>query len=499
MAKARTAKPSAESLATILERIREKPPTKELAELVRGLATGPTAKKHDPRITDLLLGMLEEPPYTSGSLRPMWRSVFEQLIGPQADASAVARLRAVDISRHFGSTNMAGWLKDAVDDALVTLCERYPEAAKAPKPARPKVVDSAPKKPLSTATREVDLLLAVAQRLDDDDARRVYADFVAERGDETRAELIHLQLDRGMSAPSAREGELLSKHAAKWLAPIVPVLKKDAWSFSRGFLDTCVIYPRKGAALELAGHPLWSTVTAATLSETGDPAPIVTHPIMSNLRRVKLWTYPRGLLGLLDSDAPIEQLHHIYIPNVIRDKTLWRAFLDGKRLPRLRAMEIIGLEPEQAQTIFSGGFGRPGLRFLIGINNYRVASWLTHVEAPQPYDLTLVTRQAEIDVASDKRVIWTVQPGEAVEGLGDLAIALGVYRSEDGLPTEALPHIELRIPAGDIPGARTYGNLRTAAELLPAIEQRAATLRIGLTTVSGPAPMRYLGKNKLEL
>src|SRR5687767_9571898 len=183
-------------------------------------------------------------------------------------------------------------------------------------PRRSRKPSAAPSSAVRRATgdREHELaeLLAAIARVPDDDAPRLgYADLVAELGDPVRAELIVLQLEREQAGgtPSAHEQNLIARYAERWLAPIAAALKKGSWTFSRGFLDGCVLQLRGDAASRLAGHPLWSTVRTATMPGSGDPLPILVHPMMQGLRVVKFGAHPTGLVGLLHGEAPIEQLH----------------------------------------------------------------------------------------------------------------------------------------------------------------------------------------------
>jgi uncharacterized protein (TIGR02996 family) len=88
-------------------------------------------------------------------------------------------------------------------------------------------------------------LAAVLAAPDDEDARLAYSDAVAAT-DVARAELIKLQIvlsrwRRNRENPptrpqaSARQAELLDKHAARWAASIAPHVK--GWSFLRGFVE----------------------------------------------------------------------------------------------------------------------------------------------------------------------------------------------------------------------------------------------------------------------
>src|SRR5262245_21710978 len=79
----------------------------------------------------------------------------------------------------------------------------------------------------------------------DDAPRLVYADWLADHGDEARGELIRVQCRRAHLPPGhpeergllRREGELLAEHGARWMAEL-PQLGGITWAdFTRGFAE----------------------------------------------------------------------------------------------------------------------------------------------------------------------------------------------------------------------------------------------------------------------
>lgn len=90
-------------------------------------------------------------------------------------------------------------------------------------------------------TAERDMLRAIHDAPDDDAPRRVYADWLLERGD-PRGELIQLQCELATMSPKdprrdnivAREQALLKKHNARW-GPFHD--RRFAWAFTRGFVS----------------------------------------------------------------------------------------------------------------------------------------------------------------------------------------------------------------------------------------------------------------------
>ncbi|MCA9669670.1 MAG: TIGR02996 domain-containing protein [Myxococcales bacterium] len=414
----------------------------------------------DARVAEALLEIVEAPRYTAQSMKPMWRSLFEQLVESQADPRSVARLIAVDLARTFGATNMSRWMAEQIGEAVSALLERYPSAPRVLPPDALAARAAAAVRPEREPQTEDHLLAAVAETLDDDGPRLVYADAAAERGDAARAELIHLQVERarrGEQAPSDAEEKLLRKHAKRWLEPIASVLIKDSWEFERGFVDHVQIYPRKGKVAEVVGHPLWSTVRSVRLSEAGDPGPIITHPVMRNLQVVHMWTYPRGLAALLDSDAPLRELRGLYLPKVARDEALYGAFVGCKRLPQLELLEISGARPEQARELFGGGWARPGLQMVLDPPFYDFKGWWRELaayarsgaRAPQ---IIFTSRDgSEIELDEQGGALCTVDPEQAGDGIHSIALACGLYEDNPQPPPLDLSpfgRVVLRIPPG---------------------------------------------------
>jgi len=104
---------------------------------------------------------------------------------------------------------------------------------------------------------EMRCLQVIHDRPEDDDARRVYADWLSERGDD-RGELITIQCMRATLDENdprrgdiaGREGELIWRHEREWLGPLQP--RRTHFAFARGFL----------------AHPL--VVTSQQLAENRD-------------------------------------------------------------------------------------------------------------------------------------------------------------------------------------------------------------------------------------
>lgn len=117
---------------------------------------------------------------------------------------------------------------------------------------------------------------AIRANPDDDTPRLVYADWLEEHGDEPRAEFIRLQIEQTlMFSPSVlcsdpnerrmtrREKQLIARHTAVWLRPIVALLETGPGSsrvrferipYSRGFARNIVVPVREARYLVLSSE-----------------------------------------------------------------------------------------------------------------------------------------------------------------------------------------------------------------------------------------------------
>ena len=95
---------------------------------------------------------------------------------------------------------------------------------------------------------------AIREQSDDDTARLVFADWLAENGQSDRGEFIRTEIELARTPPNTetderrrrvlldRRAELLKRHKTAWLAPFAPFAKESA--FARGFVH----------ALEVPAH-----------------------------------------------------------------------------------------------------------------------------------------------------------------------------------------------------------------------------------------------------
>lgn len=111
---------------------------------------------------------------------------------------------------------------------------------------------------------------AIRAEPDDDTARLVYADWLAENGDPDRGEFIRVDIElartpaesevaeRRRSALFTRRDQLLKKHKTAWLAPFTPYAKES--SFVRGFVQKLEV----SANVFIRNAERWFALTALT-------------------------------------------------------------------------------------------------------------------------------------------------------------------------------------------------------------------------------------------
>jgi uncharacterized protein (TIGR02996 family) len=187
----------------------------------------------DPRISATLCRLLANPPF--GGTENYAERVYEPTLSL---IRACADVRAVD-----ALTKVASAPKAKTAGVRVYLGRQLPRLiAKLPRTGKPRPAKRTA--PSTAAVSEQRLLDAICANPDDDQARRVYADALLERG-EPLGELINLQLHGDPSEAGEKQCRALIKaHRARWL----------------GELDAFVINPlfRRGllAAIEL--RPSWA-------------------------------------------------------------------------------------------------------------------------------------------------------------------------------------------------------------------------------------------------
>jgi len=157
---------------------------------------------------------------------------------------------------------------------------------------------------------------AIYANPDDDDVRRVYADFLGERGD-PRGELLASQLSAEPHGLGRREQALIEAHGAAWAGPLDGWLETKGRAFERGFLSKGRVGDvAKTRVAEVFGAREWSTLRTITFP----------YPLWDALDEILASPTLRGLRTIHDLPA-------------VRLAAIGRARAAG-HLPRLEELTI---------------------------------------------------------------------------------------------------------------------------------------------------------------
>jgi uncharacterized protein (TIGR02996 family) len=186
------------------------------------------------------------------------------------------------------------------------------------------------------------LLRAIAANPDDDNARLVYADWLADNGQADRGEFVRLQCAHArclragkLFADEEREQELLSLHGDVWAADY-PVIRGVKWSgFWRGFPGVTVASP---GTLARNAEAIWGaapveSVVLEKLDRKGADA-LAKCPQLSRLRVLELRSYNSHRAH----DDPLGTL--LAAPEL--SGLWWLAFMGASRLDRDAVSAIAG-------------------------------------------------------------------------------------------------------------------------------------------------------------
>jgi uncharacterized protein (TIGR02996 family) len=237
---------------------------------------------------------------------------------------------------------------------------------------------------------EAELLAAVYDAPDADEPRRVYADWLQERG-HPRGELIALQFARHDGTASlqslARERELLRQHIVEWSGPLwSAATAKRNIAFERGFAERLVLaQPR--LLPPLPGHPCWATLR--TLVAPNPPHWLrLAFCVDDRLRGLfAFFNCPLAVALQLATDPRPRRLHTLALapretqpPSLHADDELRDlvrpALVDGRGLPELRHLELragfYAQRPDSYDWLWSSSLGA------------RLETLVLHFLLPQP-------------------------------------------------------------------------------------------------------------------
>jgi uncharacterized protein (TIGR02996 family) len=209
------------------------------------------------------------------------------------------------------------------------------------------------------------LLQMILADPDDDVARMVYADWLAEQGDPARGDLVRLQLasarlpawDPERLRLELRERALLSEHEARWRAelPRMRALKAH--------LETCCrATPLQGVALRWAPFGEWAELPAFPgLRELTLYGPLL-HPTDVDGLAQSPWLASVRALDIIESGLEQEALQHLLASPHLGQLAalrlphhLLRTVIDLVKTPRLHALRELDLSVPTVEELGSGG------------------------------------------------------------------------------------------------------------------------------------------------
>jgi uncharacterized protein (TIGR02996 family) len=203
-------------------------------------------------------------------------------------------------------------------------------------------------------SRQEQLLAAVYEHPEDDTARLVYADLLAEQGD-PRGEFIALQLQPNATlAQRRRANELLRIHGRRWVGALDQVLQPSKRKFARGFPWFGRILSDQGAIDQTVGDPRWSTLEVLEFDDYGhlDVVPLLTHPTMRALREVH-GLRGESVLSLFESEAPCR------VRVLTCDTGSFEGRVNARGVPQLEELTLPGVTYPSPFKQFSWVFDSP--------------------------------------------------------------------------------------------------------------------------------------------
>ena len=299
--------------------------------------------KPDPRVSKALEQLLTDVPWTADSSKPVWRAAFE-LVTSLKDPRWVGLADTLPTHWKFRAP-MAAWMGSQLKRAVAPLATL---AAPSLSEAQAKSVKALhallPKKKASPDGRDEAALLAAVYASPADDApRRVFADFLLERGD-PRGEFITLQL-AGDAASKKAADKLLAAHGKNWLDGLSLVKEPR---FHRGFLSSAkVTFKTQREAEKYGALPAWATVESLELASSNNAIDQrvwgQTTPASATSLKELRGLDGNGLELLAARKIPLPLLETI--EGHIGEFEQWVGLITTKTLPALRNVELSGINP----------------------------------------------------------------------------------------------------------------------------------------------------------
>lgn len=196
---------------------------------------------------------------------------------------------------------------------------------------------------------ESDLLAAVADHLDDDGPRLIYADWAEEHGDPERAEFIRLQIrlagkdifDREFAQLTSQSDDLIRLHGHRWKIPEL----KGRQEFRRGFVEFVWL---RGDRLRIEADRIKNVPTVQSLRISGADDHLDTLARLPYLPRI-------GSLDLSNNSVPARNRLLLFFEQAnlpalselrLRNNMLWpeqlQELASHPSFPRLRLLDVSG-------------------------------------------------------------------------------------------------------------------------------------------------------------
>ena len=314
----------------------------------------------DPRLGRFAVDALAQLPFTTPAAQPFLEHLVET-------AERLRDVRLVERASAIREGMRVRLTRAPMRDALVARLERAVAVIGRSPPVTPVEVElqleeqlEAKLAPLGESARAADALLAEIYANPSDDApRRVYGDWLLDRGD-PRGELIALQFQRrdGGLTPEghARETELLKRHGKAWLGTLAPVVSFGKGyaktTFERGFLAVADIIGSVGKKLE----PLWDDPAWSTVEEFAGwlwPFDLLERAPLRGLRRISRSIGREAIERLARRNERLGAVRSILLLDLtgIERTTLLEAF------PALDEIELVVPEPSAAQVLAAAKLG----------------------------------------------------------------------------------------------------------------------------------------------
>jgi uncharacterized protein (TIGR02996 family) len=313
---------------------------REAAQRLPGLARWP----EDPRLATALVAILESPPLPgmpSASLSRAMLAMAEAI----PDARLAARIAKLGGEGVEARATPASALGPEATDALARVVRAIDLASATAKAAN--------------QTSEA-LLAAIHAAPDDDGARLVWADVLAQEGD-PRAELIVLQHtpDASLTDAQRRRAEALAKRCADaFLGPLAGLVMKQGLRFERGFPAAARLDVRRVEHLaEVTGDPRWSTFRALQIyypSRTPLWTSLLCHEAMRSLVRLE-GTVSHIVVDMAATPRrPSLETILLAYPHLLSDDEI---ALLHEGFPRLRELCLVAADPTLEERIARSPLG----------------------------------------------------------------------------------------------------------------------------------------------